>query len=507
MEFEVIIGLEVHVQMRTKTKLFCSCDNAGEEKPANTCVCPVCMGHPGTLPVLNRQAVEWGIMTSLALHCQVDPYSKFDRKHYFYPDLSKAYQISQYDMPVGKNGYLLIADPVTGEERKIRINRLHIEEDAAKNHHTADGKHTLVDYNRGGTPLMEIVSEPEMRTPAEAKEYLKAMRQIVRYLGVSHADMEKGHLRCDANVSLRPAGDTKLYAKTEIKNINSFSSVERALEYEIKRQREMWLEGHPPAESTTRGWNDDAGVTEEQRSKEAAHDYRYFPDPDLPPLHFTNGENEHCDPAAAAFDVACIRRAMPELPHDKRRRFAAEFGMSAADADALTDDRAIADWTEQVISELRAWVAESGGDWESGAAQLTKLTANWMINTFIPRLQQEALAPADTKVTQENFAELLSLIHAGKINNPTAQTIFAAMMDTGVDPSDYMREHGLEQINDASELEKLVDEAIAANPKSVADYKGGKDKALQALIGPIMGKTKGKANPAALMDLIKKKIG
>lgn len=492
--------------MRTRTKLFCSCSNEGEDKPANTCVCPICMGHPGTLPVLNKQAVEWAIMTSLALNCQVDPISKFDRKHYFYPDLPKAYQISQYDKPIGKNGHITIAGAHTSP-RVIHINRLHVEEDAAKNQHTRNGKHTLVDYNRGGTPLMEIVSEPELRSPQEAKEYLQELHHIVRYLGVSYADMEKGHLRCDANISLRPLGDAQLYPKTEIKNINSFRSVERALEYEIKRQTELWLEGNPPKSGTTRGWNDEKGLTEEQRTKEEAHDYRYFPDPDLPPLHFAEGEQNPCDEHAVVFDIACIRRRLPELPIQKRSRFVSEYGIGVHEATLLCEEKDIADWAERVFSELQSTVSEVGQtNTESAQSVITTLATNWLINTYIPHLASSNLTPGESKITVENFSELLSLVYHNKINTPTAQIIFKEMAETGIDPSTMMRERGLEQISDTSELEKFVDEAIASNPRAITDFKAGKERALQALVGPIMAKTKGKANPQVLIDIIKKKI-
>lgn len=508
MELEVIIGLEVHVQQTvTRSKMFCACSNAGDDMPPNTAVCPVCMGHPGTLPVANLDAVKWAIKTSLALNCTIPEYSKFDRKHYFYPDLPKAYQISQLDQPIGQHGHITFFDPETKEPVRVAINRLHLEEDAAKNTHTPSG--TLIDYNRGGTPLMEIVSEPVIQSALHAKTYMQELRLIMRYLGVSTADMEKGHLRCDANISLRPKGDTKLYPKTEIKNINSFNNVQKAIEYEIERQTALWEQGNPPTTETTRGFNADKGITEEQRTKEGAKDYRYFPEPDLPPMHF-----KHETPPASCKDlpqediyVACIQAQVPELPQSKRERFIREYGLNFDDIVTLVGNKDLALFTDHVISELETWTKDTPAlNWEHDKARLVQQAVNWLVNKVTQVLNKKEVDLLETNITAENFAELMVLIATNKINSSNALTLLEIMIDTGGDASQVMIDHDLGQMSDTTVLEGIIDEVLAGNEKSVADYKNGKENAIKSLIGQVMAKTKGKADPLAVTEIIKNKL-
>ncbi|MEK7211134.1 MAG: Asp-tRNA(Asn)/Glu-tRNA(Gln) amidotransferase subunit GatB [Patescibacteria group bacterium] len=513
MTLEPVIGLEIHVQLKTKSKMFCACDNAAEEASPNTAVCPVCMGHPGTLPVINRQAVEYGLLAGLALNCRIPELSKFDRKNYFYPDLPKGYQISQFDQPIAAEGYLEIDIPgAKKDERssaKIRITRVHLEDDAAKNFHSPDGKSTLVDYNRAGTPLIEIVTEPDFASPLEAKTFLQELRNIMRYLGVSSADMEKGHLRCDANISLReviddPARETEfarqLNPKTEIKNLNSFKAVERALEYEIMRQTKLWQAGTPPAFGATRGWNETRGVTEEQRGKEEAHDYRYFPEPDLPPMELREIADE-------------LRGKIPELPAARRARFILEYGFSPTDARILTDDKHLADYAEAVISELVEWLAslpEVEGSreeiWDKNKSKLSKLVSGWLLSKLGGIMAENKMDFRALKIDPENFAEFLALIYQNKINSSMGLALLTEMAMTGGDPSQIIEEKGLAQVNDTGTLEAIIAEIIDANPKVVADYKAGKTASVQYLLGQIMKKTKGAANPEAARDLLIKKL-
>ena len=514
MHLEPVIGLEIHVQLKTKSKMFCSCDNGGEDAPANTTVCPVCMGHPGTLPVINKQAVEYGLLAALALNCRILETSKFDRKNYFYPDLPKGYQISQFDQPIAEKGVLEIDLPgAKKDERssaKIKITRVHLEDDAAKNFHSTDGRSTLVDYNRAGTPLIEIVTEPDFTSPLEAKTFLQELRNIMRYLGVSSADMEKGHLRCDANISLRevidnPATETafakQLNPKTEVKNINSFKAVERALEFEIMRQTKLWDAGQPPAYGTTRGWNESLGVTEEQRGKEEAHDYRYFPEPDLPPMRLE--------------EIAVpLKNKLPELPAARRERFAREFGFSLADARNICEDKHLADYTEAVISELIEWLTslpETEGTrdeiWDKNKEKLSRLVSGWLLSKLGGIMAEKKIDIRLLKITPENFAEFLALIYSNKINSTMGVTLLTEMAETGEDPSQIIEEKGLAQVNDTGTLETIIAEVIAENPKVVADYKAGKMAAVQFLLGQIMKKSRGSANPQMAQNLLKKNLG
>ncbi len=498
MDLEPIIGLEIHVQLKTKSKMFCGCDNSGENQPPNTTICPICLGHPGTLPVLNRQAVEWGVLSALALNCRIPEFSKFDRKNYFYPDLPKGYQISQYEEPIALDGWLVIE--VKGEQKKIRITRLHLEEDAAKLIHSPSGQWSYIDFNRAGTPLMEIVTEPDLRTPEEAKTFMQELRLMMLALGVSEAEMEKGHLRCDANISLRPRGQEKLSPKIEVKNINSFRAVERALEYEIKRQTQLWTESRPPQIQATRGWNDQKQITEEQRTKEEAHDYRYFPEPDLPPITF------------APEEVETIRAKLPELPQIKRQRFIEMYEMNPTDAKIIIEDEDLANYTEEVISELKAWLLSIKGAeteekiWQQNKKQLVKLITSWLVNKLLALLHEANLTIKECKITPENFAQMIALIYQNKLNSATAQTLLAEMFKTGIEPDYAIREKGLAQLDNEKEIEALVDKIIAANPGPVLDYEQGKVQALQFLVGQIMRETKGKINPKTAEELFRKKL-
>lgn len=499
-----VIGLEIHIQLKTKSKMFCSCNNAGEDLPTNTTICPVCTGQPGTLPVPNLEALELGVKTSLAINCRINNISKFDRKHYFYPDLPKGYQISQFDLPVGENGYLEIE--TTDENgiavtKKIGIIRLHLEEDAAKLVHGADGS-SYVDYNRAGTPLAEIVTAPDIATPAEAKIFLQNLRTIARYLGASNADMEKGHLRCDANISLRPVGDTTFYPKTEIKNLNSFRAVERALEYEIMRQTKLWDEGTPPDVSTTRGWNDAKQVTEQQRTKEEAHDYRFVPEPDIPPLDLK--------------DIAeKMALRLPEMPAKKRLRFADEFGLSYSDVNIIIADPEWASFTENVFSEAWEWLATlpeieaEGTEGEIMArnkAKLGRLVGGWITSKLMAIMADSKIDIRILKITPEGFAHFISLVYTNKINSTNAQILLQKMLEAGEDPSQIMEEQKLGQVTDPDFIEKAVETVIRLNPEQVAQYLAGKTAIVQFLVGKVMKETQGQADPNAVKVMLEKKI-
>ncbi len=485
---ESVIGLEIHVQLKTKSKMFCACSNAGEFAPPNTTICPICVGHPGTLPVPNRTAIEWSVKAAKAIGCRINAVSKFDRKHYFYPDLPKGYQISQYDQPIGVEGALEVE--VNGEPIRVRIERLHLEEDAAKNFHR-DGS-TLVDFNRGGTPLMEIVTKPDIRTPLQAKTFLQELRRIIRHIGVSDADMEKGHLRCDANISLRPVGEEKLYTKTEVKNINSFRSVERALVFEIARQTKLWEEGTPVDKLSTRGWNDNRGTTEEQRVKEEAADYRYFPDPDLPPMNLAEIEKE-------------VR--LPELPQAIRARFQTEYALAAEDAFVLTESREWISFTEAMFSELAAWLRSLPSEEKiPDHATLGKLTGGWLTNKLLGKMGEKNISLDELKITPENFAEFVTLIVTEKVGSANAQKLLELMLDTGADPSHLMEDHRLGQVRDTALIEDAVGRVIDNHPEEVAKYRSGKTAVFQFLVGMCMKETEGKADPKMVEELLKNKL-
>lgn len=491
-KYEAIIGIEIHVQLATKSKMFCSCSNAGESEPVNTTVCPVCMGHPGTLPVPNAEAIRLGVMTAMALHCDILEKSKFDRKSYFYPDLPKGYQISQYDEPIGVAGHL---DVRVGEHsHRVGITRLHLEEDAAKLTHPAGKEYSVVDFNRAGSPLAEIVTEPDLRSPEEAGAFLRELRLLVRYLGVSDGDMEKGHLRCDANISLRPKDVTAFFAKTEIKNLNSFRAVERALAYEIERQTKLWKSNTPETAPSTRGWDDGRGVTVLQRTKEDSADYRYFPEPDIPPLVLTN---EY---------LRLVEAETPELPAARRTRFANEYGLAPRDVEILVQDKGLGEYFEQVVSELAAWVRADGRDWETARTPLIVQAANWIINRFTKLLADRKEPVRQSSITPENFAEFVKIVAAGKVNNQAAQKILETMAATAGDPSHIIEEQGLGQIEDEEMLNHLVREVITEHADVVQDYKNGKQQSLRYLIGQVMAKSKGRANPQTVRMLLEQKI-
>ncbi len=490
MELETIIGLEIHVQLKTKSKMFCGCSNAGENEEPNTTICPICLGHPGTLPVPNKKAIEWSIMAAAALNCEIPNHSKFDRKHYFYPDLSKGYQISQFDEPIGTNGHI----------NKIRIHRLHLEEDAAKFLHDEKGR-SFVDYNRGGTPLMEIVTEADIKSPEEAGEFMRELRLIMRYLGVSDADMEKGHLRCDANISMRPEGDKEFYPKTEIKNINSFKAVERALAYEVKRQSKIWEEqGKAPDEQGTRGWDEDKSKTTDQRTKEGSADYRYFPEPDIPELDFDKKW------------IHRIKKGITELPQDLRLRFAEQYGFKAEDAKIFSQDLDLARFTEQVISELRSWLTSLDQDgseeevWERDKAKLAKLVSSWILTNLLGLIRASELSVSDIKITAENMAELITMVHSNKVNKTNAQILLKEMFKTGADPSTIFEEKDLGKMDDDGSLDKIIDNVISANPDQVEQYKAGKETVINFLVGMVMKESKGKADAGTVLEMLKDKL-
>jgi aspartyl-tRNA(Asn)/glutamyl-tRNA(Gln) amidotransferase subunit B len=504
MRLEPVIGLEIHVQLKTKTKMFCSCPNRGDGDPPNTNICPVCLGHPGVLPNINKQAVSFAMMMSQALGAKIADYSKFDRKNYFYPDLPKGYQISQFDLPVGLGGELsAIVNEGKEEERQVRvgITRLHMEEDAAKLHHSNTKGVSLVDFNRGGTPLVEIVTEPDMRSPEEAKAFLQELRLIMRYLGVSDADMEKGNLRCDANISMRQVPDNptneewaeQFNPKTEIKNLNSFRAVERALDHEIKRQTKLWLDDKAPAIQSTRGWDEARGVTVEQRTKEDSSDYRYFPEPDLPPMDLISFRQDN--PVI-----------VPELPEARRQRFMEEYGLSRSEARTMCDQKEMANYAERVFSELAAWTVSEGEE-PMDKERAAKLVSGWLLTKLQGVMSEHKMDIRTLKITPENFAELLSMVHTNKVTGPNALMILTEMAMNGADPSIIMEEKNLGQMGDMDELRGVAKKAIEDNPKVVEDWKGGKTTAVQFLVGQVMKATRGKAPPEEAKKMLEEELG
>lgn len=478
MKYEAVIGLEVHTELQTTTKIFCSCKTSFGADP-NTNVCPVCLGLPGVLPVLNKKVLEYAVRAGLALNCEISRFSKFDRKNYYYPDLPKNFQTSQFDLPICEHGYLDVE--VEGEKRRIRITRAHMEEDAGKlvHHGTSitDSDYSLVDYNRTGTPLLEIVSEPDMRSAKEAVAYMEKMRAILQYVGISDCRMEEGSLRCDANVSVRPVGQKELGTKTEIKNINSFKGVERAIEYEAMRQAELLEDGGKVVQET-RTWDEKEGVTKSMRTKEEANDYRYFPEPDLVPFTVSDEYIEN------------IRKSLPELPDARKERYMKEFGLSSEDAVFMTNDKATADYFEAAV--------DAGAD--------PKACVNWLMGEFASQLSTDGIEIAKAPVSAENLAALLKLISKGTISGKIAKKVFATMWKEGGNPEEIVKAQGLVQISDTAELSKLVDEVVGKKPKAVEDFKAGKKKAVGALVGQIMKATKGKANPRVINELLNKKL-
>jgi aspartyl-tRNA(Asn)/glutamyl-tRNA(Gln) amidotransferase subunit B len=482
-DYEVVIGLEVHVQLKTNTKMFCGCKNEFGAT-SNSQVCPVCLGMPGVLPVPNEEAIVKTILTGEMLGCQIATRCKFDRKNYFYPDMPKNYQISQYDEPLCQGGTVLLdllaypkdaqKDPTTIEDKPVRLTRIHLEEDVAKSFHFEDGT-SGIDFNRAGTPLMEIVSEADMATPEEAFAYLSALKQILVYGGVSDADMEKGQMRCDVNVSIRPRGQKEYGTKVELKNLNSVSGVRRALKYEIARQIDVTTSGGK-IEQQTRRWDDDLGETTLMRTKEKAHDYRYFPDPDIQPVRTDHG----------LYEKAAAR--MPELPSAKKVRLVRDFGVSAYQAGVLAADAALADYFEKAAAPKPA----------NGAA-----VANLLLNDFLATATGENPLPS---LAPHYFSELAELTSSGQINSKQAKEVFTQMFVTGKSPATLVKELGLAQVSDMGQLEAFCDEAIATNPKSVADFKAGKQNAVNALKGQVMKLSKGTANPQLVGEILVRKL-
>jgi aspartyl-tRNA(Asn)/glutamyl-tRNA(Gln) amidotransferase subunit B len=473
MKYEAIIGMEVHAELLTQSKMFCRCSADFFGAEPNTLTCPVCTGMPGVLPVINQKAIEYTIMTALALNCNIAEASVFSRKNYFYPDLPKAYQISMYDLPLSENGRLEIE--VDGNSKGIGIERVHLEEDTAKLFHV-DG-HSLVDFNRSGVPLMEIVSQPDMRSADEAYAYLTKLRQILRYLGVSSGDMEKGAMRCEANVSLRPVGSTEYGTKVEVKNLNSFRSVKLALDYEIQRQSQVLGEGGS-IEQVTMGWDQDRGVTVVQRSKEYAHDYRYFPEPDLPPLNISREWVEE------------IRDKLPELPAARQDRFMTEYGLSVYDANVLTADKDVADYFEACVK----------------AYPEAKTVSNWITGELFRLLKETETDIEEVRIPPAALAELLTLTEKGTINQNTAKAVLGEMFKSGQAAAEIVAEKGLAQISDADELGRVINEIIAANPDEVTEYRAGKERLLGWFVGQAMKATRGKANPQLVTSLLKEKL-
>ncbi|TSC72881.1 MAG: aspartyl-tRNA(Asn)/glutamyl-tRNA (Gln) amidotransferase subunit B [Parcubacteria group bacterium Gr01-1014_38] len=503
MQLEPIIGLEVHVHLNTKSKLFCGCRNVSEAERPNQYVCPVCMGFPGTLPVANKQAIEWTVLAGLALGCEIAEHSTFARKSYFYPDLPKGYQISQYEEPLCVNGEVHVF--VGSEDRRVRVQRVHLEEDAAKSIHTADA--TLVDHNRAGTPLIEVVTGPDLRSPQEAKAFLEDLQRTMRYLRISNADMEKGDLRVDANISLRPYGDKALGPKTEIKNMNSFRAVERALASEIERHKQIWLQHHNTAhsfgglwvveglQSTTRAWVAEHEETVEQRTKEAEADYRYFPEPDIPPL------------ALERIWVETLRIALRELPHAKEERFRRQYRMTSADAHLLVGNRDLADYAENVFSEVAEWVKERTDVEQRELPHLEKLAVNYLIGDVRSTLVAQGASVSTTKITPENFAELVVMLHRAEVNRNAVPEVLRLMHETGGDPSTIVRERGLQQVSDMDALRRLVQDVVRSFPAEVDKIRAGKNQVLEFLVGQVMADTRGRANPATVRRLLRDELG
>jgi aspartyl-tRNA(Asn)/glutamyl-tRNA(Gln) amidotransferase subunit B len=485
MDYETIIGLEVHAHLLTKSKMFCRCSADYANAAPNTYVCPICLGMPGVLPTINWKAVEYAVLTALALNCTISDFTKFDRKNYPYPDLMKGYQISQYDAPLSRSGLLEVE--VAGERKRIGITRVHLEEDVAKLLHRTDPSgesYSLVDVNRAGVPLLEIVSEPDLRSPEEAREYLTKLRTILQYLGVSTGSMEEGGFRCDANISVRPLGGDKLQAKVEIKNMNSFKAVYQALAYEAERQRKVLREGGELVQET-RGWVEEKGRTVVQRTKEYAHDYRYFPEPDLPPIVLSPEWVEE------------LRSRLPELPDARRDRFTAQYKLPPYDASLLTSSKDFADYFETCVH-----LASQGISLEKRA----KETSNWMLGEFSRLLNANDTNIDEAKVTPLHLAELLNLIQDNTLSITLAKKVFEEMFHSGKRAPQIVAEQGLSQLSEASELEGIVEQVLATNAPAVADYKRGKKQALGFLTGQVMKSSGGRANPKLVNSLLRDKL-
>jgi aspartyl-tRNA(Asn)/glutamyl-tRNA(Gln) amidotransferase subunit B len=470
MEFEPVIGLEVHAQLKTKTKIFCGCSTAFGAPP-NTHTCPVCLGMPGVLPVLNKKVVEYTLRMAVATHCAIDSVSRFARKNYFYPDLPKGYQISQYELPIAKNGYIDIE--TNGQKKRIGITRIHMEEDAGKLIHEADRPISMVDFNRTGVPLIEIVSEPDIRSPEEAGAYLRQLRSILRYIDISDGNMEEGSFRCDANISLRPMGSAVFGTRTELKNLNSFKHVEKALAFEIMRQQDILAEGGRVVQET-RLWNPESNRSTSMRGKEDAHDYRYFPDPDLLPLVVDDDW------------VDQIKRTLPELPHIKMARFVSAYDLPPHDAAFLTSDRALADYFEACVDRFPN----------------AKQVSNWIMGPLLGLLNTHSKSIPDSPVAARDLADLLELIDTGVISGKIAKTVFDEMAKTGKSPKLIVAEKGLVQVTDAAAIHQVVSDVLQRHPNEVDAFKNGKTKLLGFFVGQVMKETRGKANPKMVNDML-----
>ncbi|MQG78298.1 MAG: Asp-tRNA(Asn)/Glu-tRNA(Gln) amidotransferase subunit GatB [SAR202 cluster bacterium] len=487
MDYETVIGLEVHVQLKTQSKMFCSCRADYQTAPVNSRVCPVCLGLPGTLPVINKKAVEFTIMTGLALGCEIPGLTKFDRKNYPYPDLMKGYQISQYDMPLAMNGQLDIT--ADGQDRRVRVERVHLEEDVSKLQHVNgenNDAHSLVDVNRSGVPLMEVVSHPDMRTPEEARSYLTKLHSILQYLGVSTAKAADGSFRCDANISLRPVGQEEYGTKAEIKNMNSMRSVFLALNHEMERQKKV-LDSEERVVQETRGWSEERNVTYSQRSKEEAHDYRYFPEPDLPPLVVDQAWVEE------------IRNKIPELPADRLKGLIDEYGLPEYDARLLTNSKAMADYYEQAVG-----TRPTG---EDNGQKFAKDVSNWILGDLSRLLNLQDSEIDESPVSPEHLVELIDLVDRGTVSVSMAKTVLEEAFESGGSPAQIVQEKGYTQISDSSAVDLAVNEALEANPQAVADYIGGKETAAKFLVGQVMKITKGQAKPGLVNELVVLALG
>lgn len=480
MAYKPTIGLEIHAELKTASKMFCSCKNDPNEKRPNFNICPVCTAQPGALPVANEDAIKKVIKTGLALNCQIAEDSKFDRKNYFYPDLPKGYQISQYDMPLCQKGYLVVLG------HKIGITRIHLEEDTGSLSHPEGADHSLVNLNRAGVPLMELVTEPDITSGVEARMFAEELQRIFKYLGVSDADMEKGQMRVEVNISI--SQNEKLGTKVEIKNLNSFRIVERAVDFEIKRQEEVLSSGEKVVQET-RGWHDKKEITFSQREKEEAHDYRYFPEPDLPPMHFD--ENY----------ISKIKANIPELPEQKRVRFKDQFNFDEKVTEIFVVNKDLSEYFEKVVSEFDEWLSTEG---DKPKEKLYKTLANYLISDVQGLLQGKEFVEKDFKITAENFAEFIKMIYKEEISSKVAKAVLLEMFNTGVDPSSFVDDNNLRQVSDNSQLEVVIKEIIEKNPKAVEDYNAGKINALQFLAGQVMAKTRGTAKPEKVHELLKK---